>query len=69
MNALGSVPVKGVPDPIEVFEATGAGTVRTRLQAAARRGLTKGHERRRETAADARSRASRYITKHYIDTA
>ncbi len=33
--------MKGVPDPIEVFELTGAGQARTRLQAAALRGLTR----------------------------
>ena len=33
VTPLGSVPVKGVPDPIEVFEITGAGPVRRRLQA------------------------------------
>src|SRR5262245_33566597 len=41
VKALGPVPVKGVAEPIEVFEATGAGTARTRFQAAARRGLTR----------------------------
>ena len=41
VKALGPIPVKGVAEPVEVFEATGAGTVRTRFQAAARRGLTK----------------------------
>src|SRR5262245_66032678 len=33
--------VKGLGAPIEVYEVTGAGPVRTRLQAAARRGLTR----------------------------
>jgi len=41
VKALGPVPVKGVAEPIEVFEATGASTARTRFQAAARRGLTR----------------------------
>src|SRR5437762_3723751 len=40
VKSLGPVPVRGVTEPIEVYEATGAGTVRTRLQAAVRRGLT-----------------------------
>jgi tetratricopeptide (TPR) repeat protein len=35
------VPVKGLADPIEVYEVTGAGPARTRLQAVARRGLTR----------------------------
>src|SRR5438445_2005339 len=40
VKPLGPVPVRGVTEPVEVYEATGAGTVRTRLQAAVRRGLT-----------------------------
>ena len=39
--ALGPVPVKGLEAPIEVYELTGAGAARTRLQAAAARGLTR----------------------------
>ena len=35
------MPVKGLAEPIEIFELTGAGTARTRLQAAALRGLTR----------------------------
>ena len=38
---LGPVPVKGLADPVEVYQMTGAGPARTRLQAAARRGLTR----------------------------
>jgi class 3 adenylate cyclase/tetratricopeptide (TPR) repeat protein len=38
--ALGPVPVKGLVEPVEVFELTGASTMRRRLQAAAARGLT-----------------------------
>src|SRR5262249_15920598 len=33
VTPLGLVPVKGVADPVEVFEITGAGPVRRRLQA------------------------------------
>ena len=40
VKPLGKRPVKGVDAPIEVFEVVGAGTVRSRLQAAAARGLT-----------------------------
>jgi class 3 adenylate cyclase/tetratricopeptide (TPR) repeat protein len=40
VNSLGPVPIKGVADPVEVFELVGAGLARTRLQAAAARGLT-----------------------------
>jgi class 3 adenylate cyclase len=41
VKALGPVPVKGLADPVEVYEVTGAGPARTRLQASARRGLTR----------------------------
>ena len=41
VKPLGPVSVKGLSEPIEVFEAIGGGPVRTRLQAAARRGLTR----------------------------
>jgi tetratricopeptide (TPR) repeat protein len=33
VTALGPVPVKGLPDPVTVFELTGASTLRRRLQA------------------------------------
>src|SRR5262249_11392058 len=41
ITALGATPVRGLRDPIEVYEVTGAGVVRSRLQAAAARGLTR----------------------------
>jgi class 3 adenylate cyclase/tetratricopeptide (TPR) repeat protein len=41
VRSLGPIPVKGLPAPIEIFELTGAGTARTRLQAAVLRGLTR----------------------------
>ncbi|HKA62103.1 MAG TPA: adenylate/guanylate cyclase domain-containing protein [Methylomirabilota bacterium] len=41
VRALGPVPVKGLPNPIEIFELTGVGTARTRLQVSALRGLTR----------------------------
>src|SRR5713226_9663990 len=41
VTPLGLVPVKGLADAVEVYEVTGAGPARTRLQAAARRGLTR----------------------------
>jgi len=40
VKPLGVVAVKGLSGPIEVFELAGAGLARTRLQAAAARGLT-----------------------------
>src|SRR5215470_17487394 len=41
VNALGLVPVKGLAEPVEVFELVGGTTVRRRLQAAAARGLSR----------------------------
>ena len=41
VKSLGPVPVKGLAEPVEVYEVTGAGSARTRLQASARRGLTR----------------------------
>jgi class 3 adenylate cyclase/tetratricopeptide (TPR) repeat protein len=41
VKSLGPRPVKGLEAPIEVYEVTGAGTARSRLQAAAARGLTR----------------------------
>ena len=38
LTPLGSVPVKGLEAPVEVYELTGAGPSRSRLQAAAARG-------------------------------
>ena len=41
VNALGPVPVKGLPAPVDVFELVGASALRRRFQAAAARGLTR----------------------------
>jgi class 3 adenylate cyclase/tetratricopeptide (TPR) repeat protein len=41
LKSLGPTRVKGVSEPVAVFEVTGLGPLRTRLQIAARRGLTK----------------------------
>jgi class 3 adenylate cyclase/tetratricopeptide (TPR) repeat protein len=41
VTPLGPMGVKGLPSPIEVFELTSASHVRSRLQAAAARGLTR----------------------------
>jgi tetratricopeptide (TPR) repeat protein len=41
VTPLGPVPVKGLGEPVDVFELVGAGAARTRLEAAARRGLTR----------------------------
>ena len=49
-KALGPVRVKGVSEPVDVYEVTGVGPLRTRLQRAAGRGLTKFVGREREVA-------------------
>src|SRR5215470_15769234 len=41
VTALGPVPVRGLADPVEVFELVGASTLWRRFQAAAARGLTR----------------------------
>jgi tetratricopeptide (TPR) repeat protein len=60
VTALGPVPVKGLVEPVEVFELVGAGTARTRFQVAARRGLTRfvGRNAELEQLRDALDRAS-----------
>jgi class 3 adenylate cyclase len=59
VNDLGPIPVKGVSEPVEVYELTGASTIRRRLQAAVARGLTKfvGRETEIEALNQARERA------------
>ncbi|HEY7038304.1 MAG TPA: adenylate/guanylate cyclase domain-containing protein, partial [Methylomirabilota bacterium] len=49
VTARGPVAVRGLPEPIEVYEAVGPGAVRSRLHAAAARGLTRFVGRDRET--------------------
>jgi len=41
LKSLGPVKVRGVSEPVEVYEAVGLGPLRTRLEASAMRGLTK----------------------------
>ncbi len=41
VKSLGAMPVKGLPAPVEAFELLGAGPRRSRLSAAAARGLTR----------------------------
>ncbi len=41
VRSLGPVPVRGLGEPVEVFELLGAGASRTRLQVSASRGLTR----------------------------
>ncbi len=47
-NDLGKTQIKGVAEPLAVYEVVGAGPLRTRLQGAARRGLTRFVGRRSE---------------------
>jgi predicted ATPase len=51
VTALGPLPVKGFPEPVEGFELLGASDLRRRLQAAALRGLTRFVGREPELAA------------------
>ena len=41
LKALGAAEIKGVDEPLNVYEVMGAGPLRTRLQVSARRGLTR----------------------------
>src|SRR6266545_1221250 len=49
VKSLGPVNVKGLTEPVEVYEVTGVGAARSRLQAAAARGLTRFVGREGET--------------------
>jgi len=48
LKPLGATKVKGVSEPVNVYEVTGLGPLRTRLQRAVGRGLTKFVGRERE---------------------
>jgi class 3 adenylate cyclase/tetratricopeptide (TPR) repeat protein len=48
VNALGPIPVKGLTEPVEVFELVGATALRQRFQARAAQGLTRFVGRQRE---------------------
>ena len=41
VKPLGPIPIKGLEAPVEVYEMTGAGAMRSRLHAAAARGFTR----------------------------
>jgi class 3 adenylate cyclase/tetratricopeptide (TPR) repeat protein len=60
VKPLGPINVKGLNKPVEVYEVTGAGAARTRLQAAAARGLTRfvGRTAEFETLCQALERAA-----------
>jgi class 3 adenylate cyclase len=51
VTTLGPVPIKGLVEPVEVFELVGASSLRRRLQAAVARGLTPFVGRQTELAA------------------
>jgi class 3 adenylate cyclase/tetratricopeptide (TPR) repeat protein len=51
VHALGLVPVRGLTEPVEVFELVGASAIRGRLQASAARGLTRFVGRQQELTA------------------
>src|SRR6058998_3427204 len=50
VRALGPVPVRGLTDPVEVFELVGTSAIRQRLQATVGRGLTRFVGRQTELA-------------------
>lgn len=58
-KALGATPIKGLPEPLAVFEVLGPGPLRTRLQVAASRGLARfvGRARELEQLREARAQA------------
>jgi class 3 adenylate cyclase len=60
LKQLGPTRVKGVSEPVNVYEVIGLGTLRTRLQRAVGRGLTKfvGRNREMEALKDAANRAT-----------
>ena len=65
VRSLGPVPIKGLSEPIEMFELLGAGQARTRLQAAAARGLTRfvGRQAEMEALYGALERAGRAMAR------
>src|SRR6202040_3009092 len=48
LNPLGATKVKGVSEPVNAYEVTGLGPIRTRMQRSAGRGYTKFVGRERE---------------------
>ncbi len=63
LKSLGPTRVKGLGEPVNVYEVTGLGPLRTRLQRSAGRGLTKFVGREREMEA-LRAAADRAISGH-----
>jgi class 3 adenylate cyclase/tetratricopeptide (TPR) repeat protein len=60
VRPLGPTPVKGLEQPVDVYELVGSGAARTRLQASAARGLTRfvGRQRELEVVQEALGRAA-----------
>jgi class 3 adenylate cyclase/tetratricopeptide (TPR) repeat protein len=60
VHALGPVPIKGLAEPVEVFELVGVTAIRRRLQAAAARGLSQfvGRDQELESLQQALQQAS-----------
>ena len=58
---LGPIPVKGLSEPLDIFELLGSGAARTRFQASVTRGLTRfiGREAELEALGEALERAAR----------
>src|SRR4029434_8249545 len=56
---LGAVRVKGVSEPVTIYEVVGVGPLRTRLQVSARRGLSRFVSRHSELAQLRTARAHR----------
>ena len=63
LKSLGPTRVKGLSEPVNVYEVTGLGPLRTRLQRSAGRGLTKFVGREREMEA-MRAAADRAMSGH-----
>src|ERR1700683_458284 len=63
LKPLGPTRVKGLSEPVNVYEVTGLGPLRTRLQRSAGRGLTRFVGREREMEA-MRAAAERAISGH-----
>jgi class 3 adenylate cyclase/tetratricopeptide (TPR) repeat protein len=59
VKTMGPTPVKGIADPVNVYEVVGLGPLRSRLQRAAARGLTRfvGRQREMETLRQAAEQA------------
>jgi len=60
VDALGQMPVRGLVEPVEVFELVGASAIRGRLQASVARGLTRfvGREQEIETMGQTMARSA-----------